>query len=48
MNSNTREDQYRLQSLAAKTGGQALFVADASQFRSAANQVAANLGIGMR
>jgi hypothetical protein len=48
INSNTVADQYRLESLAARTGGQALFVADASQFRTAANQVAANLGIGMR
>ena len=48
INSNTREDQYRLQSLAARTGGQAFFVADASQFRSAANRVATDLGIALR
>jgi tetratricopeptide (TPR) repeat protein len=48
INSNTVEDQYRLESLAARTGGQALFAADASQFRTAASRVAMDLGIGLR
>jgi tetratricopeptide (TPR) repeat protein len=48
MNSNTWDQQYRLRALAARTGGQALFIDDATQFRSAAKRVATDLGIGLQ
>ncbi len=39
------DGKHRLQALASRTGGQASFITDLDQFRTAAQQIAASLGI---
>jgi hypothetical protein len=39
------DGKYRLQGLASRTGGEVSFISDAKQFRAAARQIAASLGI---
>ena len=45
MGAGSLDDRYRLQALARRTGGEAVFVDGTSQFRRAAQHVAANLGV---
>ncbi|HUI85421.1 MAG TPA: VWA domain-containing protein [Candidatus Binatia bacterium] len=42
------EGRYRLQALAAGTGGQSNFISDTGQFRKATEQMAQNMGIDFR
>ncbi len=45
MGAESTDDRYRLEALARRTGGQAVFIDGNTQFRRATQQVAANLGV---
>jgi len=45
---NDLDGRYRLQALAASTGGQSRFIGSPGQFRDATRQMAQNMGIDFR